>query len=963
MPTVKILNCKYLNCLSVFYLKFQTYKIICLYLCLCPKLFFAQNTCYSSFNFKYGDKSAVSIDPQNGGRANQLYDINGFTWEAWFKLNGAIRNQSVIIATEDQPLFHDIILGFGWGNTPNTLSFLVSDDGFANRTISVESSQNIAINRWYHVAAVCDYNGKRMYLYLDGILLKTQNLPTYITDHRLASNHETHIGNLSPWARSTLGDFGINADIDEVRFWKTVQSQKQIQDNMNLCFPDPNGLVAFFKADEGNGAISKNEINSNFFGKLERSGWSFGVPTLDCELSLKTKITKSLCPGQSYLSFDKPGTYQIKHVAYNGCDSIVTLELNYLQSQLISTTQEICQGQKINGHSVSGIYLDSFKNIYGCDSVHSLNLKVNPTFKNTDFVNLCDGQKYKNYDKTGIYADTLQSIYGCDSITITNLTFHPKYTDTLLIKLCAGQSYNGYSKAGLYLDTMRSIFGCDSILSLDIAITNNKIENISKIVCEGDLYFGHSTTGVYNDTFNIANGCDSIRILDLMVIPKYEHFITQIICEGSSYNEHKVSGIYIDTFQSILSCDSIVKLNLSVTPIYKIFQKIDLCEGQNYNGHNQTGIYVDTFNSISGCDSILNSELIFHPLYSSNTRINLCIGESYQGHSRSGIYIDTFQSTFGCDSLAILEINFYPKHQSNLEISLCFGEKFNGHSNQGIYIDSSASIHGCDSIIILDLKINPIYNLTNSISICEGENYLGHAKSGFYIDSFKTSLGCDSIINVNLKVNPNQVSKQNVFLCPDQFVLIQGNIINSPGIYHDTLQSSSSCDSIVILDLKYANPYFLAPDTIVCQTNEITLFPQGQLLQWSDNSTNPVKRISESGTYWAKIIDEHGCELLDSITIQFNSNYFIPNVFSPNYDGLNDYFFPIIDEENIEKFLFTIFDRWGNLLYSTSDPKAKGWDGSFKGKEVNPGVYVYYFEIQSTYCPKIILKGDVTLLK
>ncbi len=963
MPRVNFISFQFINRIRLSYSKLVAFRIVILYFFLIPNLFFAQNSCFYSFNFTFGSKSAVSLIPQNGGRASQFYNINGFTWEAWFKLNGAIRNQSVIIATEDQPLFHDIFLGFGWGNTPNALSFLVSDDGFANRTINVESLQNLVINRWYHVAAVCDYDGKKMHLYLDGNLLNTQNLPSYITDHRLASDHETHIGNLSPWARSTLGDFGINADIDEIRFWKTVRSQKQIQDNMNICFPDPNGLVAFFKADEGNGAISKNEINSNFFGKLERSGWSFGVPTLDCELSLKTKITKSLCPGQSYLSFDKPGTYQIKHVAYNGCDSIVTLELNYLQSQLISTTQEICQGQKINGHSVSGIYLDSFKNIYGCDSVHSLNLKVNPTFKNTEFVNLCDGQKYKNYDKTGIYADTLQSIYGCDSITITNLTFHPKYTDTLLIKLCAGQSYNGYSKAGIYLDTMRSIFGCDSILSLNIAITNNKIENISKIVCEGDLYFGHSTTGVYNDTFNIANGCDSIRILDLMVIPKYEHYITQIICEGSSYNGHKVSGIYIDTFQSILSCDSIVKLNLSVTPIYKIFQKIDLCEGQNYNGHNQTGIYVDTFNSISGCDSILNTELIFHPVSSSNSSINLCEGESYQGHSRSGIYIDTFQSTFGCDSLAILEINFYPKHQSNLEISLCFGEKFNGHSNQGIYIDSSASIHGCDSIIILDLKINPIYNLTNSISICEGENYLGHAKSGFYIDSFKTSLGCDSIINVNLKVNPNQVSKQNVFLCPEQFVLIQGNIINRPGIYHDTLQSSSSCDSIIILDLKYANPYFLAPDTIVCQTNEITLFPQGQLLQWSDNSTNPVKRISESGTYWAKIIDEHGCELLDSITIQFNSNYFIPNVFSPNYDGLNDYFFPIIDEENIEKFLFTIFDRWGNLLYSTTDPKAKGWDGSFKGKEVNPGVYVYYCEIQSTYCPKIILKGDVTLLK
>jgi len=931
---------------------------------LIPNLFFAQNSCFYSFNFTFGSKSAVSLIPQNGGRTSQFYNINGFTWEAWIKLNGPIRNQSVIIATEDQPLFHDIILGFGWGNTPNALSFLVSDDGFANRTINVESPQNLVINRWYHVAAVCDYDGKKMHLYLDGNLLNTQNLPSYITDHRLASNHETHIGNLSPWARSTLGDFGINADIDEIRFWKTVRSQKQIQDNMNLCFPDTTGLVAFFKADEARGSISKNETNSNFYGNLERSGWSFGVPTLDCELSLKTKITKKLCDVQRYLTFDKSGTYEIKYTTKKGCDSTVFLDLTLSNSYKVWLYNTICEGQIYKGYSKSGEYfIDSLKNSAGCDSIINIALTVTPAIINSKIIDLCEGQVYKNYNKSGLYRDTFKTVLGCDSIEITNLTFHSIYNDTLQISLCQGQSYKGYSKAGFYSDTMTTINGCDSIQNLDITIFMSKSNNLTTNICEGESYYGYTKSGIYKDTFMISNGCDSIRILNLNVTPKYEHFITQIICEGSSYNGHKVSGIYIDTFQSILSCDSIVKLNLSVTPIYKIFQKIDLCEGQNYNGHNQTGIYVDTFNSISGCDSILNTELIFHPLYSSNTSINLCEGESYQGHSRSGIYIDTFQSTFGCDSLAILEINFYPKHQSNLEISLCFGENFNGHSNQGIYIDSFTSIHGCDSIIFLDLKINPIYNLTNSISICEGENYLGHAKSGFYIDSFKTSLGCDSIINLNLKVNPNQVSKQNVFLCPDQFVLIQGNKINSPGIYHDTLQSSSSCDSIVILDLKYANPYFFAPDTIVCQTNEITLFPQGQLLQWSDNSTNPVKRISESGTYWAKIIDEHGCELLDSITIQFNSNYFIPNVFSPNYDGLNDYFFPIIDEENIEKFLFTIFDRWGNLLYSTSDPKAKGWDGSFKGKEVNPGVYVYYFEIQSTYCPKIILKGDVTLLK
>jgi gliding motility-associated-like protein len=963
MPLAKLLNSKYQLSHGLMYSKFFIFKIIYLYVFICPSLLMAQSTCFSSFNFKYGDKSAVSIDPQNGGLANQLYDINGFTWEAWFKLNGAVRNQSVIIGTEDQPLFHDIILGFGWGNTPNALSFLVSDDGFANRTISIESPQNLGTNRWYHVAAVCDYNGKKMYLYLDGILLNTQILPNYITDHRLASNHETHIGNLSPWARSTLGDFGLYADIDEIRFWKTVRSQKQIQDNMNLCFPDPNGLVAFFKADEGNGAISKNEINSNFFGKLERSGWSFGVPTLDCELSLKTKITKSLCPGQSYLSFDKPGIYQIKHVAYNGCDSIVTLELTFSKSETAWTYKKICEGQNFRGYTKSGSYIDSFKNVFGCDSIHNLELTVTSTPINSKTIDLCEGQVYKNYNKSGIYRDTFKTVLGCDSIEITNLTFHPIYNDTLQISLCQGQSYKGYSKAGFYSDTMTTINGCDSIQNLEITIVKSKSNDLTTNICEGESYFGYTKSGIYKDTFMISNGCDSIRILNLNVIPKYEHFITQNICEGSSFNGHKITGIYIDTFQSILACDSIVKLNLTVHPPYKIFQKIEICEGQTYNGHNRSGNYIDTYKSISGCDSVLVTELISHPLYKSTTKVNLCEGESYQGHSRSGIYADTLQSIYGCDSIENIELNFNPKNQFIFNISICNGENYNGYTNQGLYIDTFANIHGCDSIRTLDLKINPIYKLTNFISICEGENYLGHIKSGKYTDSFKTIYGCDSLINLNLTVQQNNSTKESLILCPDQFILFQGKRINSEGIYIDTLQSISSCDSIIILDLKFANRYFLAPDTTLCQSNEITIIPKGKLLQWSDNSTNPIKKITESGTYWAKIIDEHGCELLDSITVQFNSKYFIPNVFSPNYDGLNDYFFPIFHDENIEKFRLNIYDRWGNLLYSATDPKLKGWDGSFKGKEVNPGVYVYYCEIQSTYCPKIILKGDVTLLR
>ncbi|NNE29780.1 MAG: T9SS type B sorting domain-containing protein, partial [Saprospiraceae bacterium] len=88
----------------------------------------------------------------------------------------------------------------------------------------------------------------------------------------------------------------------------------------------------------------------------------------------------------------------------------------------------------------------------------------------------------------------------------------------------------------------------------------------------------------------------------------------------------------------------------------------------------------------------------------------------------------------------------------------------------------------------------------------------------------------------------------------------------------------------------------------------------------------------------------------------------VPNVFSPNEDGANDKF--IIFADLLESIDFLrVFDRWGNTLWVTSD-KHEGWDGSFNGKYLNPGVFVYLVEYT---CPidgkKVILSGDFTLLR
>jgi gliding motility-associated-like protein len=63
-----------------------------------------------------------------------------------------------------------------------------------------------------------------------------------------------------------------------------------------------------------------------------------------------------------------------------------------------------------------------------------------------------------------------------------------------------------------------------------------------------------------------------------------------------------------------------------------------------------------------------------------------------------------------------------------------------------------------------------------------------------------------------------------------------------------------------------------------------------------------------------------------------------------------------------EKIVFRIFDRWGELIFETTDI-SKGWDGSFRGKKVDPDVYDYYLEATCIQGDQKIIKGNITLMK
>lgn len=87
---------------------------------------------------------------------------------------------------------------------------------------------------------------------------------------------------------------------------------------------------------------------------------------------------------------------------------------------------------------------------------------------------------------------------------------------------------------------------------------------------------------------------------------------------------------------------------------------------------------------------------------------------------------------------------------------------------------------------------------------------------------------------------------------------------------------------------------------------------------------------------------------------------FVPQIFSPNGDGLNDLFY--VRSNRIEKLTFIVYNRWGQKVFETQDPTV-GWDGTLRGSPAQSGVYVYYIGAEVKDLGPVIKKGNITLVR
>lgn len=285
--------------------------------------------------------------------------------------------------------------------------------------------------------------------------------------------------------------------------------------------------------------------------------------------------------------------------------------------------------------------------------------------------------------------------------------------------------------------------------------------------------------------------------------------------------------------------------------------------------------------------------------------------------------------------------------------------------NSGIY-SAFFTLNGCNSDTLNQtINVNPIYDILVDTTICSNETYnLGSQNlnnPGEYTLSLQTVAGCDSIIHLTLHVNPAYDIVRDTSLCEGEFFIFQGQTLNTTGTFPFYLQTTLGCDSTITYNLivyPIPNPPIITSNSPVECPGDLFTFQAdsvpGGTYSWTGmngfSSTSIVNsfnaQVSDIGIY-AATVTVNGCESpLSEIELDINKLYTFddfdfPNVITANGDGIND----TLDLESYfqtcQQFTFSLFDRWGTLVYEYSNGGLPFAGKSMNSDDLMDGVYFY----------------------
>ena len=508
---------------------------------------------------------------------------------------------------------------------------------------------------------------------------------------------------------------------------------------------------------------------------------------------------------------------------------------------------------------------------------------------------------------------------------------------------------------------------------------------------------------MYETTLQSTQGCDSVIITNLTIASTVTIWEEVNICDGESYTLPDGAIVmeqdfYFSSVTNIDGCTQRYRTNITVNKIDLINTWVFICKGENYtlpDGRivSDEGTYANNFTSIYGCDSIVTIILgINTPMVESE--VSICIDESYVLEDGSTVavantyIVELTDISTGCITSYQTTLTINDVFETTQNIEICEGQTYalpdgTTVNTSGMYESILPSTQGCDSIITTNLSINSTPTITNTVSICQGANYVLEdgsmvADAGTYtVEITDLTTACTTVYETTLTINDAFETTENIAICMNQnYILPNGIEVSTEGTYESILPSTQGCDSLVITNLAITSIKINMVEELILLLDSVKLTNTIEAINpveylWTPSTglncvdcQEPVAITTEETTdYLLTVTDTiSGCKASATVTvIRSKIKPVVPNAFSPNSDGINDFLSPLNINADVD-FLFIVFNRWGQKIFETQNINEP-WDGSFKNQQQQMGVYIWYFQYQLPNQPLKQMKGDVTLVR
>ncbi len=477
------------------------------------------------------------------------------------------------------------------------------------------------------------------------------------------------------------------------------------------------------------------------------------------------------------------------------------------------------------------------------------------------------------------------------------------------------------------------------------------------------------------------------------------------ICNGGTYtfpDGGTSTSSIIDTsvLTTVNGCDSTIITNLTVNPTYTADVYDTICSNATYllpggNTVSATGTYTDTLNTVNGCDSIIVTYLTVNSTSATTVLDTICNGNSYtlpDGSSvtTAGNYPITLSNQYGCDSVVTTQLTVI---QLTLNLShtdvLC-----NGGNTGSVSATAGAGVSPYT------------YTLTGGTS--NGTGLFSNRIAGAYTVTATEDFGCTVSDNETVSEPALLTSNYNVvnLTCFESedgeftitpsggtsgYTFSTSEGTNNTGVFNGleaddyayTVTDANGCTDTGTITLTEPDEILLTvlPDSAIADLGEgvqliaTTNYDPSTVYNWTpitglncSDCANPTAVINNSMTYTVSVsVDINGntCTASQRVPVTIIPNYdlFIPNAFTPDGDGYNDYFEFYGNKQGIQYIEVMLFNRIGEKVFESNDIYFK-WDGKYKGVVQQPGVYVY--TINTVYVDgnrKEIYKGGITLIR